>query len=211
MVQVNYPGVYIVEKPSGVHTITGVATSIAAFVGFTGKGAPNRAVTITSFADFERQYGGLYRDSPVSYGVRQFFTNGGTQAIIVRVASGFATASWTFNDSAPAAVLDVAAASPGAWGNDLRLTIDDTNVRKSGCRLQSCRPTIAAGWNARGARDASQPQHGLAVLSICRVRGQECICFDNGHTPGRAGFYAGRNGGKRRRADFPAEPQRQRH
>jgi hypothetical protein len=29
----SYPGVYIEEIPSGVHTITGVATSIAAFVG----------------------------------------------------------------------------------------------------------------------------------------------------------------------------------
>ena len=28
MVQLTYPGVYIVEKPSGVHTITGVATSM---------------------------------------------------------------------------------------------------------------------------------------------------------------------------------------
>src|SRR5512147_1131565 len=120
MVQVSYPGVYIVEKASGVRTITGVATSIAAFVGFTRKGVPNKAVAITSFADFERGYGGLDRDSPVSYAVRQFFSNGGTQALIVRVAVGHATAAWTLQDSAPADVLDVTAASPGAWGNDLR-------------------------------------------------------------------------------------------
>src|SRR5215831_18613431 len=123
MVQPTYPGVYIVEKPSGVHTITGVATSIAAFVGFTRKGEPNRAVAITSFADFERQYGGLDRDSPVSYSVRQFVSNGGTHAIIVRVATGFATAAWTLNDTAPAPVLDVSASSAGRWGNDLRLDV----------------------------------------------------------------------------------------
>ena len=81
MVQVSYPGVYIEEKSSGVRTITGVATSIAAFVGFTRKGVPDKAVVITSFADFERGYGGLDRDSPVSYAVRQFFSNGGTQAL----------------------------------------------------------------------------------------------------------------------------------
>src|SRR5260370_10546505 len=101
MVQLTYPGVYIVEKPSGVHTITGVATSIAAFVGFTRKGEPNRAVTITSFADFERQYGGLDRDSPVSYSVRQFFSNGGTLAIIFRVATAFATPVWALNAPPP--------------------------------------------------------------------------------------------------------------
>jgi len=131
MVQLTYPGVYIVEKPSGVHTITGVATSIAAFVGFTRKGEPNRAVTITSFADFERQYGGLDRDSPVSYSLRQFFSNGGTQAIIVRVATGFATAAWTLNDAAAVPVLVVSAASPGRWGSDLRLDVQTTGVRNA--------------------------------------------------------------------------------
>ena len=131
MVQVSYPGVYIVEKASGVRTITGVATSIAAFVGFTRKGVPDKAVAITSFADFERGYGGLDRDSPVSYAVRQFFSNGGTQALIVRVAVGHATAAWTLQDGAPADVLDLEAASPGAWGNDLRLSVQTTGVRNA--------------------------------------------------------------------------------
>ena len=118
----SYPGVYIEELPSGVRTLTGVATSITAFVGYTRKGEPDKAVPITSFSDFERAYGGLDRDSPVSYGVRQFFANGGAQAIIVRVATGYASAAWTLNDDA-AAALDVTAASPGTWGNDLRISI----------------------------------------------------------------------------------------
>jgi phage tail sheath protein FI len=124
-----YPGVYIEEIPSGVHTITGVATSITAFVGFTRKGVPGKAVTITSFGEFERNYGGLDRDSPLSYAVRQFFANGGTQAIIVRVASAFASAAWVLQDSAPADVLDVTASSPGAWGNDLRVSVDRAGAR----------------------------------------------------------------------------------
>ncbi|MES2717445.1 MAG: phage tail sheath C-terminal domain-containing protein [Pseudomonadota bacterium] len=131
MVQVSYPGVYIVEKPSGVRTITGVATSIAAFVGYTRKGVPDRPQAITSFADFERGHGGLDRDSPVSYAVRQFFVNGGTQAIIVRVAVGHSTAGWTLQDGTPANVLEVSAASPGTWGNDLRLSVQATGVRNA--------------------------------------------------------------------------------
>ena len=129
MVQVSYPGVYIVEQASGVRTITGVATSIAAFVGFTRKGVPDKAVAITSFADFERQYGGLDRDSPLSYAVRQFFSNGGTQAVIVRVADGDATAAWTLQNGGAADVLAVEASNPGAWGNDLRLSVQTTGVR----------------------------------------------------------------------------------
>ena len=128
-VALNFPGVYIEEISSGVRTITGVATSIAAFVGYTRKGVPDKAVPITSFGDFERGYGGLDRDSPVSYAVRQFFANGGTQAFIVRVATGFASAAWVLEDSAPANVLDITAASPGAWGNDLRITVDRVAAR----------------------------------------------------------------------------------
>ena len=131
MVQVSYPGVYIVEKPSGVRTITGVATSIAAFVGFTRRGTPDRAVSVTSFADFERSHGGLDRDSPVSYAVRQFFMNGGTQAYIVRVAVGHKTASWTLQDGGPTDVLDVFASSPGVWGNSLRVSVETTGVRNT--------------------------------------------------------------------------------
>jgi uncharacterized protein len=123
-----YPGVYVEEVPSGVRTITGVATSITAFVGYTAKGRPDKAVMVTSFADFERQYGGLDRNSPVSYGVRQFFANGGAQALIVRVATGYSTATWQLQD-AGGAVLDVEAACPGAWGNALRITANLANAR----------------------------------------------------------------------------------
>ncbi len=127
-VQPTYPGVYIEEIPSGVRTITGVATSIAAFVGYTGKGTPDKAVTITSFADFERQYGGLDRESPVSYAVRQFFSNGGTQAVIVRVATGYASPAWVLQDET-GRVLDITSSSPGAWGNSLRITVDHEKAR----------------------------------------------------------------------------------
>lgn len=79
-----YPGVYIQELPSAVHSITGVATSIAAFVGYTQSGIDNRAQEIFSFSDFERLYGGLAANSELSYAVQQFFQNGGTQAFVVR-------------------------------------------------------------------------------------------------------------------------------
>jgi phage tail sheath protein FI len=55
----SFPGVYIEEVPSGVHPITGVATSIAAFVDYFQRGPMNEAVEIFSFADFERVFGGL--------------------------------------------------------------------------------------------------------------------------------------------------------
>src|SRR5437762_2390955 len=82
-----FPGVYIEELPSGVHTITGVATSIVAFVDFFPRGPMNQTVQILSFADFQRGFGGLDARSEASYAIRQFFLNGGTEAWVVRVAS----------------------------------------------------------------------------------------------------------------------------
>src|SRR5260370_34329343 len=80
-----YPGVYIEEIPSGVRTITGVATSITAFLGRTLSGPVNEPTTINSFGDFEREFGGLQEDYPMSYAVRDFYLNGGSEAIIVRL------------------------------------------------------------------------------------------------------------------------------
>ena len=122
-VAVTYPGVYVEELPSGVHTIVGVATSIAAFVGRAWSGPVDKATTIYSYADYARTFGGLWRDSTMSYSVQQFFQNGGSQAIIVRVAShtaGSAAAAATY--TIDGAVF--AAAWPGSWGNNLVLTID---------------------------------------------------------------------------------------
>ena len=83
-----YPGVYIEEPPSGVRTIVGVATSIAAFVGRAQRGPPDKAIVINSYADFERRFGGLWIDSSLGYAVRDFYLNGGSQAVIVRLFSG---------------------------------------------------------------------------------------------------------------------------
>jgi phage tail sheath protein FI len=88
-----YPGVYIQEATSPVHPIAGVATSIAAFVGYTDKGIDNRAEHLFSFADFERMFGGLASDSELSYAVQQFFQNGGTEGYVVRVPKHGATAA----------------------------------------------------------------------------------------------------------------------
>lgn len=81
----SYPGVYIEEIPGGVHTINGVSTGVAAFIGYTAKGPANKAVQISGWRDYESTFGGINKDSPVSYAVQQFFLNGGINACVVRV------------------------------------------------------------------------------------------------------------------------------
>lgn len=84
--ELRYPGVYVQETPSGVRTITGVGTSVTAFAGTAIRGPIKQAVRILSFGEFEREFGGLAEDSEMSYAVRQFFGNGGTEAVIIRTS-----------------------------------------------------------------------------------------------------------------------------
>jgi phage tail sheath protein FI len=120
----SYPGVYIEEVPSGVRTVTGVATSITAFVGYTAKGPLDRAVRIFNYGDYEREFGGLHRDSDVSYAVQQFFMNGGGDAYVVRIAANAAAASVDLQDATNDTMLTVRANSAGVWGNALRVSVD---------------------------------------------------------------------------------------
>ena len=120
-----YPGVYIEEVPSGVRTITGVATSITAFIGRAQRGPVNTPVRVQSFAEFIRMFGGLWQASTLSYAVSQFFQHGGTNALIVRVHNGATSATGS------ADTLDLVAAAPGRfatnpglWGGSLRVRVD---------------------------------------------------------------------------------------
>lgn len=110
-VAVSYPGVYVEEIPSGVRTITGVATSITAFIGRARRGATNTPIIINSFGDYEREFGGLGEKYPMSYAVKDFYLNGGSQAIIVRL---YHAASEPEKTSATAAAQSVVAAATGA-------------------------------------------------------------------------------------------------
>ena len=114
-----YPGVYIEEIPSGVRTIVGVATSITAFVGRAQRGPVDDPIRIQSFADYERLFGGLWEPSAMSYAVQQFFLNGGSDALIVRVHAGGLEPEI---DVGGGFILE--AANPGDWGNQLEASVD---------------------------------------------------------------------------------------
>jgi phage tail sheath protein FI len=89
--QVNppYPGIYIEETSLASRVIESVPTSITAFLGraLTGPSIAdgNAPVAISSFQDYEQIFGSLSVDRPMSYAVRDFFLNGGGQAVIVRL------------------------------------------------------------------------------------------------------------------------------
>lgn len=82
------PGIYLEEIPSAVRTITGVPTSVTAFVGTARRGKYHLPTTVRNFAEFERLFGGLWLRSFLGFAVRDFFLNGGTEALIIRVGRG---------------------------------------------------------------------------------------------------------------------------
>ena len=128
-VTLSYPGVYVEEISSGVRSITGVATSITAFVGRARRGPTDEdgPVVVNSYADFERIFGGLWLESPMTFAVRDFFLNGGAQAIIVRLFKADGNKPTT-----PKLELELdggnkyelTAKSPGSWGNKLLVRAD---------------------------------------------------------------------------------------
>ena len=178
-------------------TVSGVATSITAFVGRTLRGPTDRPVIVQSFADFTRLYGGLWLESPLSYAVSHYFLNGGRDALICRVHHAAARASVTL---APGFGLE--AANEGAWGNRLRVRVehaeseaDDfpdtrfnllikdspptTSNPLSTCRQSPRIPGMSPTsllqnptWCARREPCPSQGQPGTAVPRRCRPFGR---------------------------------------
>ena len=182
-VKPTYPGVYIEEIPSGVRTITGVATSVAAFVDRFARGPLGKPVQLFGMADLEREFGGLSPTSEAGYAIQQFFLNGGSECWAVRVADTTSAASATAPATAASATLRVQPTAgatvltasagreideasipdPGIWGNNLFLEIDyDTADPQKAFNL-----TVSEIVRANGRRVTrrSESHRGLVLAS----------------------------------------------
>jgi len=174
----SYPGVYVEEIPSGVRTITGVATSITAFLGRALRGPVNQAVTINSFGDFERSFGGLWLDSQLGYAVRDFFLNGGGQAVIVRLFHpGYADdADRADAEAAAAAVLEAA-----GGGADLASVVANASTKAA---TYSEEPELSAAKAVADAITAASAAPGATKDSVLAAAARSAA-------PSRAPLQAG--------------------
>ncbi len=127
------PGVYVEEFDSGAVPMQGVSTSTAGFVGLAERGPViGEPQLVTSFADYKRIYGGYLSEATygsarfLPYAVEQFFANGGSRAYIMRAIAGDAKAG-----SVTSGVLKITAASPGAWADNLRVTVEPSYKAKT--------------------------------------------------------------------------------
>ena len=87
-VSVTYPGVYVQEIPSAVHTIVGVPTSVAAFVGAAERGPLDEATQVDSWASLRPHVRWPQRQLPDELGGLPVLRNGGATAQVVRAGSG---------------------------------------------------------------------------------------------------------------------------
>lgn len=178
--KVSYPGVYVVEVPPPPGGIPDIPTGIAAFVGRTRMGPTDEPIMINSFGDFETQFGGLWAQSQVSYSVKQFFDNGGSQAYIVRIAAtmeeteavgqaaGYDPATGQFNPPAGTKALK----EPLPYYKKVGLTqitpgpVDPTTGEPSdnadGCSLINVAPT-QDGQKPNAADPTKPPQGGFQL------------------------------------------------
>jgi len=139
-----------------VPEIEGVSTSKAAFIGRTLRGEVDQPIELTSFGEFEQVFGSRYTGSALGYAIGDFFENGGSNAIVVRVFQPEGAASEQDGCSRlaipgmgeSAESLRLKAKSPGKWGDFLLANVryPFSSVRHSD-RASTRRATLAAKLN----------------------------------------------------------------
>jgi phage tail sheath protein FI len=151
-VQVSYPGVYVQEIPSGVVSITGVATSVALFIGMSQRGPMNTPTLVLSRTSYESQFGADSSLGEMSDQVRQFFLNGGSQAYIMRIAVGSQPANVELKNEFDQAVFVFEAKDDGKLGEAIRLLIDyETSQPETTFNLTAYRDVVGVGGQIQQA------------------------------------------------------------
>lgn len=130
------PGVYVEETSFRTKSIEGVSTSTAGFIGCARFGPTSgEPELLTSFADFERIYGGLDtiggRTNYLAHGVRAFFSEGGARLYCMRVVDdGSAKAARCELDKEGEKVRLLRARFVGAAGN-IEVTLNERLSRNT--------------------------------------------------------------------------------
>jgi phage tail sheath protein FI len=125
------------EVDKGARPIEGVATSIAAFVGFAETGPINQPTFITNWTQFQQTFGGFIPGSYLAPAVMGFFANGGGTCYITRLPTPVAandgdkakldaaSATLPTRGKAELSGLEVRALNPGTEGSQLSVQVVD--------------------------------------------------------------------------------------
>ena len=124
------PGVYISERllPAPI-AVLGTANAAGAALGAFAQG-PTTVTRVTSWYDFVQKFGGYSTAFPATFGVGQFFQNGGSELWVRRVLASDAAAATASipRSGVGAAIGSVTAKNLGADGNNLRFQLTAANI-----------------------------------------------------------------------------------
>ncbi|WP_238366281.1 phage tail sheath family protein [Mesobacterium pallidum] len=141
-----HPGVYIEHVPSGALSIEAASTSVTAFIGKVDRGVPVNGDGAPVFISSVGQYATLFGPvgggpggvknngsdaDPFGLAVNAYFSNGGTKAYIVPVATNAAkesTGELKVKLGAKNYKVTVTANSPGKWADTLLVEMRDAGV-----------------------------------------------------------------------------------
>jgi len=186
--QLTYPGVYVQELPSGTHTISGVATSVTAFVGYLTRGPMNTPVQCLNFGDFQRVFGGLDASSVTSFQVSQFFLNGGTEAWISRVcasssppvqpqtelvgapppsgSSGGGGGGKGLTPTTGTNLVAIDSQNPGTWGENVFVTVDYMTNRPNTFNMAATLYSITSNSNSSSSSYSVVQTQSLPAVTL---------------------------------------------
>jgi hypothetical protein len=112
------------DSPSPIPVI---APAVAAFLGRAERGPVNEPVAVSNADEYRKVFGGHCTYSFLSYAVQHYFLNGGTSAIVVRLANGARCAELEL--PAGSGVLRLRARRPGS-AEHLRVSVDYDGVER---------------------------------------------------------------------------------
>lgn len=112
----------------GADVIPLITPTVVAFIGRTERGPLNEPVSIKTFEEFSRVFGGPPAFSFMSLAVQHFFWHGGEEAVVVRVANRATRA--TIDIPAGRETLRVQARQPGSREH-LRVSVDYDRVERT--------------------------------------------------------------------------------
>lgn len=186
------PGVYVPETTVQARSINGVETGVAAFVGAFALGPAGRALNISSLFEFERDYGGAHGLGEAPRAVLQFFLNGGSKAILVRVPS---TSAASIEDG-----LRVLRDTPEAF--DLLCLPDAVHLADRGVALYGAALAVCTARRALLLVDTPVGVTGIEALgawlaALAEIRSPNAALYyprlklPDGHEVGASGSVAG--------------------
>lgn len=118
------PGVYITERLLPAPIASGASANAAGAVAAPFAQGPETLTYVTNWYDFSKYFGGYNAAYPATFGVAQFFQNGGRELYVKRILhSDAGSASVNIQTSGAVTVVTVTAKNRGADGTNLRAQV----------------------------------------------------------------------------------------